>query len=67
MAALCSLETVKLKSVDLIFFEEKISRKPNVDSVLWLLVIMIVQVYNEKEQAKRYKMYSLKCKRTTEN
>ena len=48
------LPKTKLKRIGLIFFKEKISRQPNTDSVVWLLVIMIIQVYNEKaSKAKR--------------
>lgn len=44
------LPEAKLKSIRLISLVV-ISRQPNMDSVTWLLVIIIVQVYNEKEQA----------------
>lgn len=39
----------KLKSTG-IFFSAEISRYPNVDCVVWLLVIMHRQVYNNREQ-----------------
>lgn len=41
---------------------EEISKQPNIDSVAWLLVITLMQDYNEKEQLgeKIYKMNSLK-------
>ena len=39
----------KLQSFDLVSKTE-ISRQPSIDSVTWLLVIILVQVYIEKEQ-----------------
>lgn len=41
---------------------EEISKQPNIDSAPFLLVITLMQVYNEKEQLgdKIYKMTSLK-------
>lgn len=48
--------------------EEFFSRQPNIDSVVWLLLI-IMQVYNEKSKwaKNEYKMYSFKRKRAPEN
>lgn len=38
---------------------EEISRQSNIDSVLWLLVITFMQIYNEKEQAEQRKTQNL--------
>lgn len=55
MSAFCpqpkNLPEVKLKSNGLISSAEKISRQPNDDSVVRLLVIIFKQVYDEKEHA----------------
>ena len=37
----------------------EISRQPNIDSVLWLLVVTLMQIYNEKEQAEHGKMQNV--------
>lgn len=37
------------KSNRLISLAEKISKQPNSDFVIWLLIITLIQVYNEKE------------------
>lgn len=46
---------------------EEISRNPDVDSIMWLLLIFLMQVYNEKEQAEQEKIQNvqLKEKRST--
>lgn len=48
------------------FVGKEISRPSNSNSVLWLVVITIVQIYIEKEeegQKEKYRMYSLRRKR----
>ena len=45
------LHDTKLKSSGLVSFAEEISRLPNIDSVMWLLVITLMLICNEKEQA----------------
>jgi hypothetical protein len=50
-----NLHEAKLKSFGLISFAEEISRQPNIDSVTWLVVITLMQIYNEKEQGEGYK------------
>ena len=71
MAALCScpinLPEAKLKSFILIWSAE-ISRQPSIHCVLWLLVVSVMQMYNEKQtkkqkqktSTKKYKMHSLR-------
>lgn len=39
----------KLKDFELILLAEEISRQLYIDVVMWLLVITLEQVYNEKE------------------
>lgn len=55
MAAFCpcpkNLPGVKLKSLGLTWSAEEISRQPNIDSVLQLLVIILMQIYCKKKQA----------------
>lgn len=41
----------KLKSNGLIPLVEEVSKQPDTDSVVWLLVMPLMQIYNEKEQA----------------
>lgn len=39
----------------------EISRQPGVDPVVWLLVIALMQIFNEEEgEQAKYKMYSLR-------
>lgn len=35
---------------------EEISRKPGIDCTVWLLVAMIIQICNEREQAMHFEM-----------
>jgi hypothetical protein len=59
-----NLPQAKLRSKGLFSLAEEISRQPNIDFVVLLLVITLLQVYKEKEQVgqKQYKMYSLRRK-----
>ena len=40
----------KLKSFGLMSLAEKISRQSSIASVMWLLVMILMQIYNEKRQ-----------------
>ena len=53
-----NLPEPKLKSYGLALAEE-ISRKPGIDCIVWLLVAMIIQIYNEREQAKQGKIQNV--------
>ena len=35
---------------------EEISKQPSIDSVMWILVIIVMKIYNEKEQAEQGKL-----------
>lgn len=52
VAAFCpcprNLPVTKFESNGMISLVEKISRQPNVDSVGWLLAVILIQVYNDK-------------------
>lgn len=48
-----NLPEVKLRSIGLISLVEEISRQPYIDSITWLLVSILTQVYGEKEQARQ--------------
>lgn len=55
VAAFCpclikNLPEAKFKSNDLISLVEDISRQPNIDSVTQVQVIILEQIFNEKEQ-----------------
>lgn len=56
MAVLCpslkNLLEADLKSFGLIKLAEEISKQPSIDFVTWLLVFTLMQIYNEKEQAR---------------
>jgi hypothetical protein len=43
------LSGVKLKGFGLMVLKWMISRQPSIGYVMWLLVVTLVQVYNEKE------------------
>ena len=49
------LPETNMKRFGLIPLAEEISKQPSIDSVMWLLVITIVQFYYEKKQAKQGK------------
>ena len=51
----------KLKSFGLMVLAKEVSRQASIDSALWLLVVTLMQIYNEEEQAEQKKIqnYSL--------
>lgn len=51
-----NLPEAKSKSFGVISFAEEISRQSTIDSVMWLLVVTVVQIYSEKKQAKQEKL-----------
>lgn len=66
MAAFCpcpkSLLRAKFKSFGINSWVGQISRQPNINSIVWLLIITLMHVYSEKEHVGRKEilMYSLK-------
>ena len=59
VAAFChcprSLSETKVKRFGLIPLAEEISKQPSLDSALWSLELMIIMIYNEKEQLEQRK------------
>ena len=55
MAAFCpclkSLSELQVKRFGLVPLAEEIFKQSSVVSILWLLVVMVMKIYNEKEQA----------------
>ena len=55
MSAFCpclkSLSEVQVKHFGLVPLAKEILKQSSVDSILWLLVVMLMKIYNEKEQA----------------
>ena len=49
-----------MKSFGLIPLAEEISKQPSIDSVVWLLVVTLMKIYNEKEQAEQGKLQNVK-------
>ena len=47
------ISEAQLKSFGLIPFAKEISKQPGIDSVVWLLVVTLIEIYHEKEQAKQ--------------
>jgi hypothetical protein len=43
----------------LVELAEEISKWPSIDSLVWLLVVTLMKIYNEKEQAEEVK--NTKC------
>ena len=41
-------------------FVKKISSQPRTDSVTWLLVIILMQIYNEKDQAEPKEIHNVR-------
>lgn len=56
VAAVCpcpkNLPKATLKSFGLIASTEETSKQPSINSVVWLLVLTLTEIYNEKEQEK---------------
>jgi hypothetical protein len=40
------------------------SRQPRTDSMVWLLVVSVIQIYNEKEQAGQVKIQNVQLEET---
>lgn len=57
-----TLPEVKLKSCGFILFAEEISIQPTLDCVMWILVITLIKIYNEKHQAEQAKLQSVQVK-----
>lgn len=59
------LPETKVKSSGIILLLEEISKQLRIDFVMWFLVVTLVNIYNEKEQAEQryYKMKFLRRKR----
>ena len=57
-----SLTEAKVKSFRLILVTKEISKQPSIDPVVWFLVVTLMRINNENQQAKqgRYKMYNLR-------
>lgn len=49
-----------MKSFGLIPLAEEISKQPSIDSAVWLLVLTLMKIYNEKEQAEQGKIFGEK-------
>ena len=49
-----------MKRSGLIPLAEEISKHPSIDSVIWLLLFMLVKIYNETEQAEQGKIPNVK-------
>ena len=49
-----------MKNFGLIPFAEEISKQSNIISVMWILVVTLMKIYNEKEQAEQGKLQNVK-------
>ena len=49
-----------MRSIGLILLAEEISEQPSIDSVMWLLVVTLMKIYHEKEQAEQEKYFRRK-------
>lgn len=66
MTAFClclKIPETKLKNNELIFLVEEISRQPNIGSVLWLLVVILMQVCRGKEQVEKSEIQNVQVKK----
>ena len=45
-----SLPEAKEKRLGLIPLSEEISKQPRIDSIVWLLVVTVMNIYNEEKQ-----------------
>lgn len=57
-----NLPMAKEKSFRLIPLAQEISKEPNIDSALWLLVVILMEIHNEKEKDEQEKLYNVKFK-----
>ena len=48
-----------MKRFELIPLAEEISKEPSIDIVVWVLVLTLIKVYNEKEQAEQRKLQNV--------
>ena len=58
-----SLPEAKVKSFGLILLAEEISKQPSIDSFAWLLFLTLMNIYNEREQAKQTKIQDVQIKK----
>ena len=42
-----------MKRFGLIPLAEEISKQPSIDSVMWLLELILIKIYNDKDQAEQ--------------
>ena len=56
-----------LKSFEIMELAEEISRQPSIDSVMWLLVVTLMQIYNDKEQAEQGKIQNVPIEKKRSN
>ena len=68
VAGFCSckknLPEAKLKSFGLIALAKEMSKQPSNDSVMWLLVFTLMQIYNETEQSEQGKSQSIEDRKS---
>ena len=53
---LCSLPEANVMSFGLIPLAEGISKQASIDFVVWILVVILIKIYNEEEEAKQSKL-----------
>lgn len=51
VTSLKNLTKTKVKNFGLILFSEDISKQSSIESVLWFLVVTLMNIYNEKQQS----------------
>ena len=61
------LSVATLKSFEIMELAEEISRQPSIDSVMWLLVVTLMQIYNDKEQAEQGKIQNVQIEKKRSN
>ena len=58
-----SLPEAEVKSFGLIPLAEEMSKHPGIDSVMCLLVVALIKIYNEKGKAEQGKLQNIKSKK----
>ena len=58
-----SLPKATVKNFGLIPLPEEISKQPGIDSVMCLLVVALIKIYNEKGKAEQGKLQNIKSKK----
>ena len=55
-----SLPKAKVKNFELILSSEELSKQPSIDFVMWILVVTLIKIYNERSKLRKEKTFEKK-------